>query len=350
MDGLKQRIFKEIEKKGSASSGELAVRFRVTRQAIHRHLCALAGEGRILRTGSGRRDARYVCNSPAALRKALGRIRRFSTRVAARGLEEDRLLGQVEGQPGLLTALSPDARTSFGYAFTEMVNNAIEHSCTTSVEIEVAVGAGRCTFVVKDAGIGIFRNIQEKLGLASELEALSDLLKGRQTTMPERHSGEGIFFTSKIADRFVIESHQKRLIVDNDLDDVFVEQIRFRKGTRIFFELRIASRRRLDELFHAFTKEDFAFQKSSVRVKLFAGSGAYISRSQAKRLVHSLEQFREIVLDFNGVPSVGQAFADEVFRVFQAAHPGIAITAVNCSEHVLFMIERARAILPLSKG
>jgi len=78
-------------------------------------------------------------------------------------------------------------------------------------------------------------------------------------------------------------------------------------------------------------------------VKLFRDRSAYISRSQAKRLLHALDRFKKIVLDFKGVSTVGQAFADEVFRVFAKAHPGIDIEPINATENVDFMIRRARA-------
>jgi hypothetical protein len=45
--------------------------------------------------------------------------------------------------------------------------------------------------------------------LKNHLEAIQDLLKGKQTTMPKSHSGEGIFFTSKIADNLTISSSQE---------------------------------------------------------------------------------------------------------------------------------------------
>jgi hypothetical protein len=197
------------------------------------------------------------------------------------------------------------------------------------------------SFSVVDTGVGVFENICEKKNLSSEMEAIQDLIKGKQTTMPERHSGEGIFFTSKIAYRFIIESHRKRLIIDNVLNDIFVEDIRFKKGTRVFFEQRVDTKKKLDALFHQYANEDFKFSKSQVSVKLFTGEDLYISRSQAKRLLHSLEEFEEVILDFKDVPTIGQAFADEVFRIFKKDHPDIKITAINCNENVDFMIKRA---------
>lgn len=38
--------------------------------------------------------------------------------------------------------------------------------------------------------------------------------------------------------------------------------------------------------------------------------------------------------------SIGQAFADEVFRVFRARHPDTKILAVNANDAVQFMIDR----------
>jgi len=54
-----------------------------------------------------------------------------------------------------------------------------------------------------------------------------------------------------------------------------------------------------------------------------------------------LESFQDVLLDFEGVESIGQAFADEIFRVWQSNHPEIKITYINVNENVEFMIKRA---------
>ncbi|AWB35747.1 STAS-like domain-containing protein [Orrella marina] len=46
---------------------------------------------------------------------------------------------------------------------------------------------------------------------------------------------------------------------------------------------------------------------------------------------------------FDGVESIGQAFADEIFRVFQNEHPEVSISAQNTNPDVDFMIKRALA-------
>jgi hypothetical protein len=65
---------------------------------------------------------------------------------------------------------------------------------------------------------------------------------------------------------------------------------------------------------------------------------SFIARSQARRLLSRFEQFKEVSLDFEDVEFIGQGFADEVFRVFATAHPGVTLRPVNANEHVAKMI------------
>src|SRR3989338_8465686 len=88
----------------------------------------------------------------------------------------------------------------------EMFNNAIEHSESKIISVEVSLRNNKLSFIVEDSGIGVFRNIMKKKGLRSVIEAIQDLLKGKTTTMPKSHSGEGIFFTSKASDLFILDS------------------------------------------------------------------------------------------------------------------------------------------------
>lgn len=343
MKTTKSLILKEFGKKTEIVISDLENKLHISRQAIHRHLTSLIHDGSILKQGSGKRNSYYVLNTAAARAKVLGKKRVFNKRVPTAGLAEDRLLSEVEAEASLFLGLSSEVISIFRFAFTEMVNNAIDHSGAEMVDVSVSSDRASIFFRVVDAGVGVFENIRGKKELASEMEALQDLLKGKTTTAPEAHSGEGIFFTSKAADRFVLESHRKRLTVDNVASDVCVEDCRFRKGTRVEVEIGAQSHRELADIFRVYTGEEFQFDKSRIAVKLFASGEAYISRSQAKRLLHSMESFRRIDLDFSGVPAVGQAFADEIFRVFKVLHPDIEITPVNCNENVDFMIRRAKA-------
>ena len=80
-----------------------------------------------------------------------------------------------------------------------------------------------------------------------------------------------------------------------------------------------------------------------MRVKLSAYEGL-VSRSQARRLLAGLDAYTRIVFDFKGVDGIGQAYADEIFRVFPNQQPQIRIDYVNAGPATVFMIERARKV------
>ena len=69
----------------------------------------------------------------------------------------------------------------------------------------------------------------------------------------------------------------------------------------------------------------------------------YVSRSQARRILAGLEKFKTVEFDFKDVATVGQAFADEVFRVWQTAHQTIEVVVKNANENIMLMIKRAKA-------
>ena len=102
----------------------------------------------------------------------------------------------------------------------------------------------------------------------------------------------------------------------------------------------------MNELFKQYTNltkdSDHGFDKTKIQVKLYTIGGVHISRSQARRVLSGLEKFKIIVFDFDKVPVAGQAFADEIFRVFHYKHPHITLEAVNMNEGVKFMVERAK--------
>lgn len=263
------------------------------------------------------------------------------------GLKEHEVLQEIESRATYITKLKDNVRSIFTYAFSEMLNNAIEHSKSPEAQIEVSQNKESFSFIVKDTGIGVFKNIMQKRHLSSELEAIQDLLKGKTTTAPHAHSGEGIFFTSKAADIFVLESFGHRLRIDNIINDIFVEELKPKmKGTKVLFYINLNSKRHLSDIFKAYQTdpEEYAFDKTEVKIRLYTMGTVYISRSQARRVLSGLEKFKHIVMDFDKVPTVGQAFADEVFRVFKIKHPEIVIEPVNMNETTAFMVGRVEKV------
>jgi anti-sigma regulatory factor (Ser/Thr protein kinase) len=244
-------------------------------------------------------------------------------------LQEDSVFAELSLFLSLKTSLSAAAYKIFNYAFTEMLNNAIEHSRSDFCLVQATLAAREIRAVIRDQGIGVFHSIAERLRLRDENDALGELLKGKATAMPERHTGEGIYFTSKACDRLALRSHRLELVFESRMGNVVVNIKKPIRGTEVSLLVSRAARRRLEEVFAAYAPEeyDFHFERSVVTVRFAARD--YVSRSEAKRLLARLDTFREVVLDFQGVRSIGQGFADEVFRVFAASHPHIALKRMN---------------------
>ncbi|MFO0960978.1 MAG: STAS-like domain-containing protein [Isosphaeraceae bacterium] len=200
---------------------------------------------------------------------------------------------------------------------------------------------------IADDGVGIFEKIRAKLGLADPREAILELAKGKFTTDPARHSGQGIFFTSRMCDRFAIRSGH--LLFDHDPtsdEDWLVEvEATDQRGTTVSLGVRADTPRTTKEIFDQYTdldSDDYSFSKTHVPISLARyDAEQLVSRSQAKRVLSRFDRFKEVVLDFRGVESIGQAFADEIFRVHRASHPGIKIVAISANESVQRMINRA---------
>lgn len=339
----KVRIIEVANMQGKVTSKELSIRFGVSRQYINKLMSELISDREMIKVGETR-SAFYVTKTfidqhPEIVPNV------FKKKYKNTKLEEHRILMEIEQKFTPLSKLSENIKSIFTFAFSEMFNNAIEHSQSKNINVEVAVRDSVLSFIVEDNGVGAFRNIMKKKGLKSEVEAIQDLLKGKTTTMPKSHSGEGIFFTSKSADKFVLDSFHNRLTVNSDgpsIDSISAIKI----GTRVLFEIDTNSDRHLTDVFRKFTNisedSDYGFDMTEIRVKLFTMGGVHISRSQARRVLHGLDKFKIILLDFQDIPVVGQAFADEIYRVFQNKYPGILIKEENMSEGVSFMIERAK--------
>jgi hypothetical protein len=196
-------------------------------------------------------------------------------------------------------------------------------------------------FEIIDHGIGVYNNIMDKFKLSDEMEAIGELMKGKLTTAKEAHTGEGIFFTSKAVDNMIIQSSNKKLIFNNIIGDIFIRTIKPYKGTKVNCFINSNSKNDLSRIFNQYSNDDYAFNKTKVTVKLYKMGTEYVSRSQARRIITRLDKFKTIILDFKDVETVGQGFADEIFRVWKSRNHQIEIIPVNQNENIDFMIKRA---------
>ena len=308
--------------------------FGISRQAVHRHLCSLIDAGLVVASGNTR-SRTY----------RLATLKAHTITVPLAGLAED-LLWRKEVRP-LFEGLAANVLDIWQYAFTEMVNNAVDHSGGSRLHMVVTRTAVLTRMLLSDDGVGIFRKIQQVCHLEDEHHAVLELAKGKLTTDPQRHTGEGIFFTSRMFDQYAILAGGVFFSHTNtEQEDWILECESPNEGTLVAMALANASTRTSKEIFDAYTapNEDFGFTKTVVPVRLAKhGQENLISRSQAKRLLAHVDRFKVVVLDFTEVDTIGPAFADEIFRVFAAAHPAVEIVPVLAGPEVARMIARARA-------
>jgi hypothetical protein len=323
-----------------------ATKFGLTRQAINRHMNSLIKQGLVQAEGNTNQRT-----------YKLSIMERKSISIPLTNLEEDRLWR--ENITELLKNLPENVFDVWHYGFTEMVNNVIDHSGGTTLTIVLEKSAATTSMMIMDNGIGIFRKIKTELGLEDERHAILELSKGKLTTDPIRHTGEGIFFSSRIFDHYHILSGGVFFSHNFDEEeDWILERDIPNEGTVVFMSIKNESNRTTKEIFNKFSshKDDYGFTRTVVPVRLLKhGPEQLISRSQAKRLLARFEKFRVVLLDFKGIDEIGQAFADEVFRVFPDSHPEVKLIPIYTTKEVKKLIRRVKharreLTLPLFSG
>ncbi|WP_297497415.1 DUF4325 domain-containing protein [Ferrovum sp.] len=304
----------------------------ITRQAASARLKRLLKDGLVEVSGTSR--ARFY---------RLKVVGQTSASYPILGLNED-LVWRGLCLP-FIAGLPENLKNIWHYGITEMVNNAIDHSGSNVLTVGMERTAIYTTAWVSDDGEGIFLKIQKALGLYDPRESILELAKGKFTTDPANHSGEGIFFSSKMFDMYDIRSGNLHFMHDDGLRDVLTERDSESAGTVVLMRLNNDSARTSKEVFDRFSSPDeYTFDRTIVPVRLAAYEGEnLVSRSQAKRLTMRFERFRHVILDFEEVHEIGQAFADEVFRVFRNAHPSTEMIPRNMSKAVSEMIMRAQS-------
>ena len=329
---IRRKAFELVAKNPLGVPHRLAKAFNISRQAAHQHIKALVAEGLLEAQGVTR--ARIYHLAP---------LRATKKCYPREGLAEDIAWREVFAP--LVSDLPENVRQIWQYGVTEMVNNAIDHSGSEFVTVGMTRNALFTDGWVLDEGEGIFLKIQKALGFYDPREAILELAKGKLTTEPDRHTGEGIFFTSKVFDQFDIVSGKLHFLHSGEPLDILFERRKDASGTFVIMRLTNDSTRTIKEVLDQFAvPEEYTFARTVVPVKLALYEGeSLVSRSQAKRLSMRFERFQYVVLDFDGVAEIGQAFADELFRVFSEANPQVLLTWINTTLAVENMIKRVHS-------
>lgn len=333
---IRSFIIDNVEKHPTDVAKVTAGKFDITRQAVNKHLIKLVDEHALTQHGKTRNRS-YRLHPLVEWQKSY--------------LLTDPLAEDVVWRQDVVASLGQipeNVLDIWHYGFTEMFNNAIDHSDGTTLTVQLKKTATSTECALYDDGIGIFKKIQTELDLLDERHAILELAKGKLTTDPDNHTGEGIFFTSRMFDDFEILSGGTYFSHKFDeKEDWILERDKFSSGTAVWMKLNNHTSRTTRKIFDKFTSDDdFGFTKTVVPVRLAQyGDDKLVSRSQAKRLLARIDRFRTVLFDFQGVDTIGIAFADEVFRVFALKHPDIELIPIKANSAVKRVIHRAQSKL-----
>ncbi|MBR1801628.1 DUF4325 domain-containing protein [Candidatus Saccharibacteria bacterium] len=319
--------------------GEIAIRVDKTRPYVSSVLKKMLDAGLV----ENRRDGKNILYSKKQKDTVL-----LDVMLSNDHLNESDVYFRVDRNREFYDGVSESARAVFSYAFQEILNNAIEHSESDRIWVKVSKSEEKLKYIIRDFGIGIYRNVKNKYGLQSDYDAALEILKGKNTTMPDEHTGMGVFFSSQIADRIEIKSFGLAFVRENILgepDVTLLEDGKEVNGTEVQFEISTNSSKSVTRIFQNFSidKEEGGFDRTEITIKLYQKNIAFVSRSQARMLLVGLDKFKKVTLDFRGVDNIGQAFADEIFRVYKVRHPEVEFECVNANRAVRFMIELAES-------
>lgn len=328
-------ILKNVENFPGSIAQKAADEFGLSRTAVNRYLRRLTDEGLI--TAEGKTKARrYELRNFVDISFQLEGITASSS-------EDDvwrfRILPHIRDVPKNVVNICH-------YGFTEMLNNVIDHSVSDDALISFRQNYCRISIDIIDSGVGIFEKIQKDFNLPDPRSALLELSKGKLTSDKARHTGEGIFFTSRMFDTFDIASGKLLYTRSRtDGDEWLIETgdvVDPRPGTAVHMEISTDAGWNTRQVFAQYEGDHMRFRKTHVPIKLGNYPGEQlVSRSQAKRVLARFEEFSEVLLDFQGVEEIGPAFADEIFRVFRNAQSDIKIMAVRAEPNVQNTIDRA---------
>ena len=326
-------LLKQISKHPKDIVAKACAHFKVTRTTVLRHMHYLIERGQVIKTGNTR-QSHYV------LADAMQRQFIFPIDTKFEEFE----LHQQYVVPFVQQYVNQNAADILEYVVTEMLNNCKDHANASRVKLAITVDGRYIDVTIEDDGIGALANLGQALDIQDPREVILELSKGKMTSDPNNHTGEGIFFSSRACDQFSLSANGYCYLRDNQINDWQFVSTDFNQGTQFHFLIDRKTQTDLTHIFAAYQNdESLSFNTTEVVVALSKLQGErLISRSQAKRVARHLDQFERVILDFSHVRTIGQGFVDELFRVYQNQRPHLQFTYQNAHADVRFMIERGR--------
>lgn len=329
---IRRFLLNGVKAKNSHLIQDAVDAFKISRQSVNNHLADLVKKGFLISEGNTR--SRVYKLGPNRWQQII---------LSLKGLDEFDVYSRDLNYT--FSDLPKNIENICSYGFTEMLNNAVDHSGGQDVGIRVERTKESIRISIVDDGEGIFNHIKRVIGLGDVREAILELSKGKLTTDPDNHTGQGIFFSSRAFDNFWIFSGELIFTHDDKKNiDFLTHDAVNNTGTTVIMEIAMNSSKDLVNTFKDFCENDneYNFYKTVVPLKLALYEGGnLISRSQAKRILNRVEKFQNVVLDFKDIEFVGQAFLDEVFRVFPQRNKHVKFSTFNVNEDIKKMINSA---------
>lgn len=312
-------ILEKVKHKKPGLSKSVAEEFGINQATVHSHINEMVKAGIITRTKRGEYELvrkEYTYN-----------LSRKAGDLDSDTIAYDRCLHEH------IRDFPKNVQEIWAYSFSEMVNNVMDHSMAENLQVIVEQDYLDTQAIIIDDGIGIFEKIRSHFGFPTLDNAIQELFKGKLTTDEKNHSGEGIFFTSRMMDTFYIISDGKVFTSNRyDANQIF-DLPEIKKGTGILMQLSNFSMKQAKDVFDLYSSVDGGFTKTRIPLKNMFDSSP-VSRSQAKRVCNRLNEFEEVEFDFDEISWMGQGFAHQIFVVFQNEHPNMKLIPVNMNETV----------------
>ncbi len=313
-------ILEKIEQKDKSISKIVSENFGINQNTVHGYIKELLSDNIIRRVKRG--EYELVEN-----------VYTYALNRAEGHLDSDTFAFEAFLKQHI-EAFENNIKDVWAYAFSEMTNNVMDHSLAEHVQLIVLQNYLNTSVFLIDDGIGIFKKIKDHFNFDTLDDAIDELFKGKLTTDSANHSGEGIFFSSKLMDRFMIISDQ-RVFTHNKYEDTSIYNMQLvpQSGTCVYMMLSNFSQKKPQDVFDRYADVDGGFTKTFIPLKNMFDTSP-VSRSQAKRVCNRLNQFEEVTIDFDGLEWIGQGFAHQIFVVFQTTNPQIVLKPINMCETV----------------
>ncbi|MFA6294009.1 MAG: HTH domain-containing protein, partial [Victivallales bacterium] len=167
---IKKQILEKLNESESLTGQELCKVFNISRQALNKHIKTLVETCKIVKEGRTRGSVYRI--GAKQKRNAVEKLCRI---ISLSGAHEDQVFDDFNAILNTKKMLDKNIYDILYYSFTEMTNNAIDHSKSEKCRISVSLDMYKVKFTIRDNGIGIFSSIYKKFGLPDENSAVGEL-------------------------------------------------------------------------------------------------------------------------------------------------------------------------------